>query len=144
VAQAAESSARAALFFTTVAYSTPEPVFPEADSRYTYSQRLVLVTGIANDAPMRSYLSDSYKIVRRISFPDHHRFSKRDIRSLLSAVRENPTACLMTTEKDAQRLRDVVSVPEDLRKRLFYLPIEAAFLSPEEDAAFTTALLSSL
>ncbi len=47
----------------------------------------------------------------------------------------------MTTEKDAQRLRDVVSVPEDLR---FYLPIEAAFLSPEEDAAFTTALLSSL
>ncbi len=50
----------------------------------------------------------------------------------------------MTTEKDTQRLRDVVSVPEDLRKRLFYLPIEAAFLSPEEDAAFTTALLSSL
>ncbi len=133
-----------ALFFTTVAYSTPEPVFPEADSRYTYSQRLVLVTGIANDAPMRSYLSDSYKIVRRISFPDHHRFSKRDIRSLLSAVRENPTACLMTTEKDAQRLRDVVSVPEDLRKRLFYLPIEAAFLSPEEDAAFTKELLQAV
>ena len=137
-------SAGQQLFFTTVAYATPEAVFPEADPRYTYASRLVLVSGIANDAPLRSYLSDTYKIARRLAFPDHHKFTRADIRALKAAVRENPTACLMTTEKDAQRLRDVPKVPLEIRQRLFYLPIEARFLSPEEDEAFTQTLLSKL
>ena len=132
------------LYFTTVTYGQPEPVFPEADKRFTYAQRLVLVSGIANDAPLRSYLSDTYKIASRLAFPDHHAFSRGDIRSILGALKENPTACVMTTEKDAQRLRDVKSkyLPEKLRQRLFYLPIQAAFLSPEQEQAFTAALLT--
>ena len=137
-------SAGQQLFFTTVTYDAPEPVFPEADPRYTYSRRLVLVSGIANDAPLRSYLSDTYKIARRLAFPDHHRFTRADMRKLRAAIRENPTACLMTTEKDAQRLRDVPKVPAEIRQRLFCLPIQARFLSPEEDAAFTELVQNSL
>ena len=99
------------------------------------------LSGIANDAPLRSYLSDTYKIVSRLAFPDHHAFARRDIRAILSALKENPTACVMTTEKDAQRLRDVKEkyLPESLRERFFYLPVQAAFLSPEEDQAFSTS-----
>lgn len=130
------------LFFTTVRYSTPEPVFKEADSRFTYAPRVILVTGIADDAPLRSYLSDTYKIAKRISFPDHHRFSKGDIRSICAAIKENPTACVMTTEKDAQRMRDTHDVPPDLKQRLFYMPIEAAFVSDEEAKAFEEVLAS--
>ena len=126
------------LFFTTVAYDTPEPVFPEADSRYTYSQRLILVSGIANDAPLRSQLSDTYKISERLSFGDHHRFSRADIHRIEKAVKEFPTACIMTTEKDAQRLRDAKKVPDKIRQRLFYIPVKAEFFTPEEDAAFTS------
>ena len=128
------------LFFSTIRYAQPEPVFPEADVRYTYSSRLVLVTGIANDAPLRSYLSDKYQISRRLAFKDHHKFTRADIRALAAAVKETPTACLMTTEKDARRFQDVKDVPEAVRKRLFYIPIESAFLTPEEDAAFTAVL----
>ena len=130
------------LFFTTVRYSTPEPVFKEADSRFTYAPRVILVTGIANDAPLRSYLSDTYKIAKRISFPDHHRFSKGDIRSICAAIKENPTACVMTTEKDAQRMRDTRDVPPALKQRLFYMPIEAAFVSDEDAKAFEEVLAS--
>mgnify|MGYP002854483926 CR=1 FL=1 len=132
------------LFFTTLAYDAMEPVFPEGDARYTYSKRLVLFTGIANDAPLRSYLSDSYKIVRRIGFPDHHRYTRADMGTLKAAVKENPTACLVTTEKDAQRVVDVKNVPEELRLRLFKIPVRAAFLTPEEEAAFTEILLGKL
>ncbi len=132
------------LFFTTFTYGAPEPVFPEGDARYTYSKRLVLFTGIANDAPLRSHLSDSYKIVRRIGFPDHHKYTRADIGTLKAAVKEFPTACLVTTEKDAQRIVDVRNVPEELRLRMFQIPVEAAFLSPEEDAAFTETLLQRL
>ena len=126
------------LFLTTVAYDTPEPVFPEADSRYTYSQRLILVSGIANDAPLRSQLSDTYKISERLSFGDHHKFSRADIHRIEKAVKEFPTACIMTTEKDAQRLRDAKKVPDKIRQRLFYIPVKAEFFTPEEDAAFTS------
>ena len=132
------------LYFTTVSYCPPEPVFPEADPHYIYSKRLVLVSGIANNAQLRMYISDTYKMVEKLEFPDHHRFSASDIRSIAAAVKANPTACLMTTEKDAQRLRDCKNIPEDVRKRLFYLPIQATFLTPEEDAAFTATLMKSI
>lgn len=132
------------LFFTTFTYGSMEPVFPAGDPRYTYSKRLVLFTGIANDAPLRSYLSDTYKIVRRIGFPDHHKYTRADIRSLKAAVKEFPTACLVTTEKDAQRIVDVKKVPEELQKRIFMIPVQASFLTPEEESAFETSLLDSL
>ena len=130
------------LFFTTVSYCPAEPVFPEGDAHYLYSKRLVLVSGIANNTPLRMYLSDAYKIVQRLEFPDHHRFSAGDIHSIASAIKANPTACLMTTEKDAQRLRDCKNVPENVRQRLFYIPIQARFLTEEEDDAFTETLMS--
>ncbi len=132
------------LFFTTFTYGAMEPVFPEGDARYTYSKRLVLFTGIANDAPLRSFLSDTYKIVRRIGFPDHHKYTRADIGTLSSAVKEFPTACLVTTEKDAQRIVDAKKVPDELRLRMFQIPVEASFLTPEEDAAFTETLLQKL
>ncbi len=132
------------LFFTTLSYGGMEPVFPEGDVRYTYSKRLVLFTGIANDAPLRSYLSDSYKIVRRIGFPDHHKYTQADIRTLGSAVKEFPTACLVTTEKDAQRIVDAKKVPEELRRRIFMMPVQASFLTPEEESAFEQSLLERL
>ena len=132
------------LFFTTLRYGSPVPVFPEGDARFAYAQRLVLFTGIANDAPLRSYLSDSYKLVRCLRFPDHHKYTRADVRQLSGAIKDNPTACLMTTEKDAQRIVDVKKVPEELRQRMFYMPVEAAFLSPEEETAFTEALMEGV
>lgn len=130
------------LYFTRIQYQKALPVFPDGDSHYLYSQKVILVSGIANDTPLRQYLSDTYKIVGRLSFPDHHRYTKRDIRAIAAAARNCPTACLITTEKDAQRLRDVPEVPPELSQRLFYLPIEAVFLSPEEEAIFVQYLLS--
>ena len=132
------------LFFTTVSYMNPEPVFPEADSHYIYSQRLVLVTGIANNASLRSHLSDKYKIERRIEYRDHHRFTRGDMRKMASAIKALPTACIMTTEKDAQRMRDLKKVPDKVKQRLFYVPIQAAFLSQEEETAFTEFMLGRL
>jgi tetraacyldisaccharide 4'-kinase len=125
------------LFFTTTWHDAPEPVFPEADSRYTYAHRLILVSGIANDAPLRNHLSDTYKISMRLAFKDHHKFTRGDIRTIAHAVKEIPTACIMTTEKDAQRLRDVKKVPDKVKERLFYVPVRAQFLREEEEALFT-------
>lgn len=132
------------LLFSTLAYSPLEPVFPEGDARYVYAQRAILCTGIANDRPLRSYLSDTHKVVKAFHFPDHHRYTNGDIRSINGASRSWPTALVVTTEKDARRILDVKKVPSGLKERLFQIPVETTFLTETEDAAFTATLLSAL
>lgn len=132
------------LVFSGIGYDETTPVFEEADARYIYAPRLILFSGIAKDTPLRMFLSDKYKIVRRFSFPDHHRFSRGDIRAIASAAKENPTAVIMTTEKDAQRVLDVKKVPDAVKKRLFQIPIEVRFLTPEDRRIFEETLLALL
>ena len=125
------------LLFTLIGYDRPTGVFESADSRYTYSKKLILFTGIADDTPLQRHLSDSYKIVQHIHFPDHHSYKKGDIGSLRAAVRRNPTAALATTEKDASRLKDLKTLPDELKERLFYIPITVDFRSGHEREIFS-------
>ncbi len=120
------------LLFSGIEYAPMEPVFPEADIRYSYSKSAVLFSGIANDTPLKAWLSDSYKIAHAFSFPDHHRYTRADISEIESAVRHFPTSALVTTEKDAQRVLDCPSIPDSIKQRLFYLPLKVFFSTPEE------------
>ena len=128
------------LFFTTISYDTPQAIFPEGDPRYLYAQRLILFTGIANDAPLARFLSGTYKIVKHFNFPDHHKFSRSDIMSIRNAGDAFPTSVIMTTEKDCQRVRDSKAVPESLKQRLFYAPLKTEVLRPEDKERFNIIL----
>lgn len=130
----------AKVFFTTMEYCRPEGVFPQMDSRYTYAKRLILLSGIANATPLRNYLSDTYQIVKHLSFPDHHTFTQSDMKSLIAATDKWQTAAVATTEKDSQRILDYPRVPRDLKSKMFHIPIRAVFLSEEEQKEFETTL----
>jgi tetraacyldisaccharide 4'-kinase len=132
------------LFFSTITYDTAEAIFPEGNPRYIYTNRLILFSGIANDAPLLSYLSSNHKIVRHFRFPDHHKFSKGDMNTIASAAREFPTAVIMTTEKDCQRVRDCHKIKEELKQRMFYSPIKTVFLTENERENFIAALKAGL
>ena len=128
------------LFFTTIAYDTPEAVFPEGDPRYIYSKRLILFSGIANDKPLRHYLTSSYKIVRHFDFPDHHKFSWADMMSIRDEANAFPTSVIMTTEKDCQRVRDCKRLSDNIKQRMFYTPIKSVFLSEDDQRVFAATL----
>ena len=128
------------LLFSRIVHGAPEPLFPEADKRYTYSGKAVLFSGIADDTPLRDHISSDHKIVAHKRFPDHHRYGRGDIRFLCRLMRGYPTAVFVTTEKDAQRLRPLSGIPAGLRARMFYVPIQASFLTPEEEAVFDNQL----
>ena len=132
------------LFFTQITYDTPETVFPEGDARYIYTKRLIMFSGIANDTPMLKWLSGDYKIVRHFNFPDHHAFTRGDIASIASASKAFPTAVIMTTEKDAQRIRDCKKIKDEMKQRLFYLPIKTKFVTEEEAEIFISVVKKSL
>ena len=128
---------RQLVFFTGVEYGQATGVYSTTEPRYLYAKKIVLATGIASDGPLRAYLSDFYKIVKRFSFPDHHRYAWKDISRIQDVIERNPTAAVVTTEKDAQRLLDYNGMPETLMQRLFYVPITVDFLSDEEREVFT-------
>lgn len=132
------------MLFTTIWYSSLQPIYEEADPRYAYSQKLILFSGIAKDTPLRMYLSDEHKIVKRFCFEDHHKYTRHDIRRIMNAVREHPTAVVATTEKDCQRILDFKNIPEELKVRLFQVPIEVGFLSEHEKTVFEETLLGAL
>lgn len=139
-----ECRRKQSIFFTTIGYLQPKPVFPEADPRYVYSKKLILFSGIADDSTLRRFLSDKYKIIKRFCFPDHHGYSRADILGIASCLKQNSIAAVATTEKDAQRIRDCKNVPRVLRERLFYVPIEVGFLSEEDKSCFKSTLISLL
>ena len=119
---------RGRLFFTRIKYCEPTGIYPECDKRYIYSKRIILVTGISKDTPLRNYLSDNYQIVEHFRFSDHHKFRRADIRQIKAASKKWPTAAIVTTEKDAQRLMDYKKFPSSLKDRIFQVPIETAFI----------------
>ena len=128
---------RQLIFFSSVQYGPVTGVFPAAEPRYAYSKKAILVTGIADDAPLRAQLSDTYKICERFRFPDHHHYTWKDITGIQNAVNRQPTAAVITTEKDAQRLLDCAGMPKALIERLCMVPVSAEFLSAEERTLFT-------
>ena len=132
------------LFFTSIGYDHAQAVFPEGDPHYIYTHRLILVSGIANDRPLRTYLTDSYKIIRHFDFPDHHKFGRADIATIRRAADAYPTSVVMTTEKDCQRIRDCKGISDNLKKRMFYAPIKVNFFAEDEKEAFAATLNSYL
>ena len=58
--------------------------------------------------------------------------------------KKDPTAEINTTEKHSQRHSGMKNIPETLRKRMFQVPIKAAFLTETDMAIFQSRLLGLL
>ncbi len=117
------------LCFSTIMYGTPAGVEgAEADNRYLYSKNAIFFTGIANDREFRDHIASSYEIQSSIKFPDHYSFTKYNIKDINNWAALHPTAVVFTTEKDCMRLTGNPYLSPDLKKRLFYIPIEVKIL----------------
>jgi len=64
-------------------------------------------------------------LATRVAFPDHHRYTARDIKQLLSSARADGAKVLITTQKDQTRLgRLVAMIPRELPLKCARLRIE--------------------
>ena len=76
--------------------------------------RVFAVAGIAR--PKR-FFSDvaaaGWHVVGTMPFPDHYRFSPRDVRRMVAAAKSTAAAIVLTTDKDAVRLAacDLADLP---------------------------------
>ena len=121
------------LYFTTFEYGKHYPVFQAKETDTTES---IVITGIANPKPFLEQLEKKYTLKKHLKYPDHHRFSGNDIRTINAVSRQYPDASIFTTEKDALRLYETKGLDEQVQQRLFYIPIEVVFLSEKEKNKF--------
>lgn len=77
----------------------------------TGSTAALLFTGIADPQPLVLHLQRQFERVEHIAFRDHHAFTPTDLRRLADVFSSFATGpkTLITTEKDAMRLRSVIS-----------------------------------
>jgi tetraacyldisaccharide 4'-kinase len=130
------------LYFTSVKYLTPQPLFSESSSgenvfskKEKKEQGTVLVTGIANPLPFKDYLGSFFSEIIHFSFPDHYRFTEKDIHKICQAFVSLGTSrkWIITTEKDAVRLREFSNFAESIRKMFYYIPVGINFLNNDKD-----------
>ena len=100
------------------------------EKRYT----ILLVTGIANPSGLIEHLRRNTDKLESLIFPDHHEFDHSDIRKIQETFDNiaNTNKIILTTEKDAMRLRNPELEPMIQHWPLFYLPIEIGFHLQEE------------
>ena len=91
-------------------------------------------TGIANVEPLIDHLKLRSKDVIQSEFKDHHSFKPSDILRVISKFKEiiSSDKILITTEKDAMRLKDERLFPLLEEFPVFYLPIEIKFHKTNE------------
>lgn len=96
---------------------------------------ILLLTGIANTSPLEYYLKDKVKNIQRAKYPDHHRFTQNDIGNIKKIFNNiaAPNKIILTTEKDAMRLKgpEYAEALKDLP--VFYIPIEIDFHDKDKE-----------
>jgi tetraacyldisaccharide 4'-kinase len=102
------------VYFTGLAYGKPVPVFGDEHDTMGYKHLkksgagLMLVTGIANPAPLIDFLQEILTVHDMLLFPDHHVFCQEDVNVLHERFRSLPGSekYILVTAKDAVKLRE--------------------------------------
>jgi tetraacyldisaccharide 4'-kinase len=121
------------VFFTTYTYGDIKSIFTDDTLVPSSSNQLpvMAMAGIADPKPFFSQLQNKYNVCERIEFPDHFNFTEKKIRTIFekfSKAKGNPIA-IVTTEKDAARVRGIKNLPKEIKDIFFYIPIEVEFLN---------------
>jgi tetraacyldisaccharide 4'-kinase len=123
------------LYFSHIEYGALHPVFSSSASTLSGSDlkeskyHILLVTGIADPGPLKQYLGHLTPHVEELRFPDHHRYSLKDVYRILKHFEriENPGKVIITTEKDAIRLQKFHNIAHQTQDSWYCIPIKTGF-----------------
>ena len=124
------------LYFTSINYDTPQGVFEEKQIEFDKLQdyHVLLLTGIASPKQMEHDLKPMTKDITNLSFGDHHSFKGKDIDRINDAFESMPEPrIIITTEKDAVRLRETEGLYEKVKSNMYELPIKVSFMLDQQD-----------
>lgn len=124
------------LYFTTINYRAPQYVFGGNEVRMEElkDHHVLLLAGIASPKHMEKDLEGKFASTRTLAFPDHHMFRRKDIARISEAFNALPhPRAIITTEKDAVRLRAAEGMDGEMKAHLLELPIQVDFMLEQEN-----------
>jgi tetraacyldisaccharide 4'-kinase len=120
------------VFFSSIRYGLPYHITKGNTTEVNDTVEVLLVTGIANPAPLKRWLDDRSRTYYELEYSDHHIFSIDDLNTMIrrfSGISARKKI-ILTTEKDAVRL---IKFRQELEEWPFYvLPIEPGILFGEQ------------
>lgn len=137
------------LFFSRYTYGALTPLYPDDVyavpnlENLTQADTMVILAGVANPKPFIRHMRKSGAKVRGLIYPDHHNFNRDDILALIDKIKTSPDPArtfVVTTEKDAMRLRDFTGLPKSLRRRIFYVPVSVQFITNPSSGGLSGSL----
>lgn len=123
------------LFFTSIAYrGLQDMAGREAEIQIDRETTVFLLTGIASSGPLVQYLSAICGEIVHHKYPDHHRFTPKNITKLADDYRAcaSQKKIIVTTEKDARRLEETwlnLAWPDNEKIAVYVIPIAVDFLN---------------
>lgn len=128
------------LYFSGFRYGMLEPLFPgngnspKALASFCGDEQVLLVTGIASPTPLQREVEAHTPHVSLLAFADHHEFSAKDLQRMKERFMhiESPQRLIITTEKDAARLKHHPALDADLKPHIYVLPIEIEILQNQQ------------
>ena len=125
------------LYFTTLAYDNLKQVYGTSSialNSLPKSCNVLLLTGIASPKQMQHDLEVYNYNLHLLAFPDHHNFSKKDVREINSKFAALPSPkIIITTEKDASRIKFVEGLEDEVKESMYALPIRIQFMLGQEE-----------
>jgi len=104
--------------------------------------KVVLLSAIANPLPFQQEAEKRFNVLKHFKFKDHHMFSREELFKLRDFIdtfgAEKPI--VLTTEKDAQRLKEHVALFREKQIKVLYWKIQTDFGSEAEK--FNSMILS--
>ncbi len=116
------------LFFTAILYNEPYHILTKEKRNITVFDEVLLVTGIANTQPLKSYIVNQAKTYEELAYSNHHIFTIDDLKDIRKRFNEMAAdnKMIVTTEKDAVRLikfqTELLDIP------VYVLPVQHRFL----------------
>lgn len=136
------------LYFTTLSYDKPYPVFDgkATDFSRQNAANVLLLTCIASPRQLQEDITGLLPddaVVNQVTFPDHHSFTKKDVDMLNSRFASMPQPrFVITTEKDAARLRHTEGLSPEFRNAVHALPVRIEFMQQGQQEMFDESILS--
>ena len=132
------------LYFSTHTYEHLEPLFGEGGLERLEDladQHVLLLTGIGSPEQMRLDLEPYAKEIKPLAFADHHQFKEKDILLINETFSSLPSPrCIITTEKDAVRLKAIEGLSDEVRQNLYVLPIRIKIML-DQDLSFNKYII---
>jgi tetraacyldisaccharide 4'-kinase len=122
------------VYFSYVDQGDPYPVFPDTSGiEFPSDHHYIVLTGIENPAPIHEHLSRKECSMEIIQRGDHYAFGERDLRQLKKAMeRSTKEPVILTTEKDAARIKGSRAVDGFAELPLYALPMKVGIHGQEE------------